>query len=147
MRLYELTEILPEESFSPINLELQKPRTVWVATKKVEIPGMSGQRTVAIVMNAKNVESATCVPPFVRVARCVSWVVLLALPGYAAPGDTAEIDYLITNAPREKATVKWIVTTYSQRNWVEVFYRTVKGWLGLKECQVRGKKVLSVIGY
>ena len=113
MRLDELTAILPEEAFTPINLELQKPRKVWVATIKVEIPGMSGQRTVAIVMNAKNVESAT------------------------------EIDYLITNAPIEKATAKWIVTTYSQRNWIEVFYRTVKGWLGSKECQVRGKKSIE----
>jgi hypothetical protein len=25
---------------------------------------------------------------------------------------------------------------YSQRNWVEVFYREAKGWLGLKEYQV-----------
>ncbi len=40
-----------------------------------------------------------------------------------------EIDYLITNAPIEKATAEWIVTTYSQGNWVEVFYGTVKGWL------------------
>jgi len=123
---------------SSINLELQKTPTVWVATIKVEISGavsldrhekilshacqviqMSGQRTVAIVMNAKNLESATCVPRVVRVARCVSWVVRSqaepgneALPGDAAPGDTAEIDYLITNAPAEKATAKWIVTTY-----------------------------------
>ena len=113
MRLDELTALLPEESFSSITLKLQKPRTVWAATIKVEIPGMSGQRTVAIVMNAKNVESAT------------------------------EIDYLITNAPAEKATAQWIVTTYSQRNWIEVFYRTVKGWLGLREYQIRGKKSIE----
>ena len=59
MRLDELTAILPEESFSSINLELQKPRRVWVATRKIEIYGMSGKRTVAIVMNAKTVYSAT----------------------------------------------------------------------------------------
>jgi hypothetical protein len=47
-----------------------------------------------------------------------------------------EVDYLITNASREKATDEWVVTTYSQRNWVEVFYREAKGWLGLKEYQV-----------
>lgn len=113
IRLDELTALLPEESFSSVNLELQKPRRVWVATIKVEIPGMSGQGTVAIVTNLKNVESAT------------------------------EIDYLITNAPFEKATGKWMVTTYSQRNWVEVFYRSIKGWLGVKECQARGKKSLE----
>ncbi len=31
---------------------------------------------------------------------------------------------------------------YSQRNWVEVFYREAKGWLGLKEYQVRGERSL-----
>ncbi|MDJ1185929.1 IS701 family transposase, partial [Roseofilum sp. BLCC_M143] len=31
---------------------------------------------------------------------------------------------------------------YSQRNWVEVFYREVKGWLGWREAQVRDKKSL-----
>ncbi|NER34676.1 MAG: IS701 family transposase [Oscillatoria sp. SIO1A7] len=112
LRLDELTAILPETSFSCIELKLQKPRKVWVATTKVEIPEM-GQRTVAIVMNAKNVESAT------------------------------EIDYLITNAPFEKATAEWIVTTYSQRNWIEVFYRDIKGWLGVKEYQTRGKRSIE----
>lgn len=33
--------------------------------------------------------------------------------------------------------------TYSQRNWVEVFYREAKGWLGLKEYQVRDAKSLK----
>ena len=45
-----------------------------------------------------------------------------------------EVDYLITNATTDKATGEWVVTTYSQRNWVEVFYREAKGWLaGLKQ--------------
>ena len=35
---------------------------------------------------------------------------------------------------------QWIVNTYSERNWSEVFYRKAKGWLGLKEYQVREKK-------
>ena len=43
----------------------------------------------------------------------------------------------------EKATEQWIVTTYSQRNWIEVFYREAKGWLGLREYQVRGKRSLE----
>jgi hypothetical protein len=30
-----------------------------------------------------------------------------------------------------------MITTYSQRNWVEVFYREAKGWLGFSEYQVR----------
>ena len=51
-------------------------------------------------------------------------------------------DYLITNAAVTQATRTWIITTYSQRNWVEVFYREAKGWLGLKEYQVRSIKSL-----
>ena len=54
-----------------------------------------------------------------------------------------DIDYLITNVEPELVTEQWIVDTYSQRNWVEVFYREVKGWLGLKEYQVRGGKSIK----
>ncbi|MCZ8213278.1 MAG: IS701 family transposase, partial [Microcystis sp. LE19-8.1F] len=32
--------------------------------------------------------------------------------------------------------------TYTERNWVEVFYREAKGWLGLREYQVRDKRSL-----
>lgn len=39
-------------------------------------------------------------------------------------------------------TPQWVVETYAQRNWVEVFYREAKGWLGLKEYQVRHKRSL-----
>jgi hypothetical protein len=39
-------------------------------------------------------------------------------------------------------TPQWIVDTYLQRNWVEVFYREAKGWLGLKEYQVRDQRNL-----
>ena len=34
-----------------------------------------------------------------------------------------DVDYLITNEHSSIATADWIVTTYAQRNWVEVFYR------------------------
>ena len=52
---------------------------------------------------------------------------------------TTEIDYFITNVEPSKITPEWIVNSYSNRNWVEVFYREAKGWLGLKEYQVRDK--------
>ncbi len=52
--------------------------------------------------------------------------------------DAEDIDYFITNFKPSLVTPQWIVETYSPRNWVEVFYREVKGWLGLKEYQVRG---------
>lgn len=48
----------------------------------------------------------------------------------------------LTNVSSSIVTPEWIVNTSSQRNWVEVFYREAKGWLGLKEYQVRDKKSL-----
>ncbi len=53
------------------------------------------------------------------------------------------LDYFITNISSSVVTPQWIVDTYSQRNWVEVFYREAKGWLGLKEYQVRDKRSLT----
>ena len=49
---------------------------------------------------------------------------------------------LITNVGSSLATATWIVTTYAQRNWVEVFYREAKGWLGFSEYQVRDYRSL-----
>ena len=57
--------------------------------------------------------------------------------------EATDIDYFISNVDEYKVTSEWIVSTYSQRNWVEVFYREAKGWLGLKEYQVRSKKSLK----
>ena len=93
IRLDELAKNLNSEAFTAIQLKLEKPRTVWVATIEVELSTMSESKTVAIVMKAATFSTAT------------------------------EVDYLITNATREKAIDEWVVTTYSQRNWVEVFYR------------------------
>lgn len=56
--------------------------------------------------------------------------------------EATDIDYFITNVSATIVTPEWIVNTYSQRNWVEVFYREAKGWLGLKEYQVRDKRSL-----
>ena len=39
-------------------------------------------------------------------------------------------------------TGEWIVITFSNRNYIEKFYRETKGWLGLKEYQVRNKSSL-----
>jgi hypothetical protein len=83
-----------------------------VASIEVELSRLEGKRTIAIVMNASTFDEAS------------------------------DIDYFITNVDGSTATSEWIVTTYSQRNWVEVFYREAKGWLGLKEYQVRDKRSL-----
>ena len=53
-----------------------------------------------------------------------------------------EVDYLITNENGKKVTEEWLVKKYSQRNWIEVFYREIKGWLGLSEYQLRNKTSL-----
>ena len=53
-----------------------------------------------------------------------------------------EIDYLITNELGSMVTGEWIVKTFSKRNYIEKFYREAKGWLGLKEYQVRKKEAL-----
>lgn len=112
IRLDTLAESLPDEDFIPIELQMENKRSVWVATKDVELSQMEGKRTIAIVMNASTFNSSS------------------------------DIDYFITNVDSSIATAKWIVTTYSQRNWVEVFYREAKGWLGLKEYQVRDYRSL-----
>lgn len=112
IRLDTLAESLPIEAFTPIQLNLEKPKTVWVATVEVELSQLEGTRTIAIVMNA----STFC--------------------------KASDIDYFITNVDSSIATAEWIVTTYAQRNWVEVFYREAKGWLGLSEYQVRDYRSL-----
>jgi len=93
IRLDELAKSLNSEAFTAIQLKLKKPRTLWVATIEVEVSTMSESKTVAIVMKAATFSTAT------------------------------EVDYLITNATREKAIDEWVVRTYSQRNWGDVFYR------------------------
>ena len=112
-RLDELAQSLTSEAFTEIQLDLELPKTVWVATVKVEISAMKETRIIAIVMNAASLDSAT------------------------------DISYLITNVADEKATCEWIIKTYSQRNWVEVFYREAKGWLGLREYQTRSIRSLQ----
>jgi SRSO17 transposase len=107
IRLDQLAQSLPAEDFEEIKINLNKTKRVWVATIKVEIARQEGTKTIAIVMNAATFTEAT------------------------------EIDYLMTNVSSSKATAQWFVETYAQRNWIEVFYREAKGWLGLREYQVR----------
>ena len=113
IRIDEYAQWLSDEEFKEIQISGEKPRTVWVAILSAEISQLKGQRKIAIVMNA----------PFFEEAE--------------------DIDYLITNVEGEIVKEQWIVKTYSQRNWIEVFYREAKGWLGLSEYQVREKKGLE----
>ena len=107
--LEELAKTLPPDVFQPVILSTEKPKTVFVATFKASVSRLEGDRTFAIVMNASSFEVAT------------------------------DIDYFITNFEPSKVTSEWIVRTYCQRNWIEVFDREAKGWLGLKEYQIRDK--------
>ena len=113
IRIDEYAQWISSEEFKEIQIQGEKHRTVWVAIISAEISQLKGQRKIAIVMNAPVFE------------------------------DAEDIDYLITNVEEEIVTEQWIVDTYSERNWVEVFYREAKGWLGLKEYQVREKKSLE----
>ena len=108
----ELAQSLPSEAFTQVELNLDKPKIVWVTTIEIEISRLKGKRRLAIVMNAPTFNEAT------------------------------DIDYFITNVDPSIVTPGWVVQTYSQRNWVEVFYREAKGWLGLREYQVRDKRSL-----
>jgi SRSO17 transposase len=112
IRLDKLAQSLPVQAFTPIQLNRDKPKNVWVAHVEVELSQLEGKRTIAIVMNALTFEQAS------------------------------DVDYFITNVSESVATAEWIVTTYAQRNWVEVFYREAKGWLGLSEYQVRDYRSL-----
>jgi len=112
IRLDDLAKSMPVEAFTPIQLNLDKPKTVWVATVEVELSRFEGTRTIAIVMNASSFQEAS------------------------------DLDYFITNVDGSTATAEWIVTTYGERNWVEVFYREAKGWLGLSEYQIRDQRSL-----
>ena len=112
IRVDELAQSLPSEAFTQVKLNLDKPKTLWVILLEVEILRLKGKRSLAIVMNAPTFSEAT------------------------------DVDYFITNVDSTIVTPQWIVDTYSQRNWVEVFYREAKGWLGLREYQVRDKRSL-----
>ena len=113
IRINEYAQWISDDEFKEISIQGEKNRTVWVAIISVEISKLIGQRKIAIVMNAPVFE------------------------------DADDIDYLITNVDGEIVTEQWMVDTYSQRNWIEVFYREAKGWLGLSEYQVREKKGLQ----
>ena len=112
IRLDDLAKSLSDDAFIPLKIKVENPKAVWVAKIEVEVSRLFGKKIIAIVMNASTFEQSS------------------------------EIDYFLTNADSSIATGEWVVTTYSQRNWVEVFYRKAKGWLGLKEYKVRDYRSL-----
>ena len=81
----------PQEAFTQIQLELDKPKTLWVVTKEVEISPLTGKGNIAIIINGSTFSQAT------------------------------DIDYFMPNISSSIITPQWIVDRYSQRNWLEVF--------------------------
>ena len=128
IRIDEYAQWISSEEFKQIQIPSEKPRTVWVAIVEAEISQLKGKRKIAIVTDISRGR--------IRFAPRV----LMNAPVFE---EAEDIDYLITNVEGEDITEQWIVETYSERNWVEVFYREAKGWLGLSEYQVREKKSLS----
>jgi SRSO17 transposase len=111
-RLDQVVKTITAEQLTKVVLPLDEPKEVWVATFTVHFPKLTGTRTLAIQLDAPSIEEAK------------------------------EVDYYLTNAPKETATARWIALEYSSRNWIEVFYRETKGWLGLTEYQVRSKNTI-----
>ena len=64
IRLDELAQSLPQEAFTEIQLELDKPRTLWVVTQEVEISALSGKVNIAIVIKASNFSQPTDIDYF-----------------------------------------------------------------------------------
>lgn len=73
-RLEELAQQLSAEHFMPVELALEKPRTVWVALVQLRLPKLQQRHWVAIQLNAATFAEAT------------------------------DVDYFITNAPNEQVT-------------------------------------------
>lgn len=109
----EIAKSLPPEKFVAVKLELEEPRDVWVAKVEVYVPKLSGKHIFAIQINA---------PIF---------------------SEASEVDYFLTNQTNEIATEEWIAKSYSKRNWVEVFYREAKGWLGIIDYEVRSAESMQ----
>lgn len=112
-KLEDIAKSLAQEQFHKVTLQLEKPRDVWVAVIPIHFPKLEGTRYLAIQLNAPTFAEAT------------------------------DIDYLLSNEVSEIATAQWIAQSYSDRNWIEVFYRETKGWLGMAQYQVRDKRSIE----
>ena len=109
IRLDELAQALPQEAFAKVQLNLDKPKTLWVATKEVEISQLVGKRNIAIVMNAATFSQATDIDYFIT--------------GELLSDARRQERTRLSNVYSSIVTPQWIVDTYGSRNWVEVFYR------------------------
>jgi hypothetical protein len=65
IRLDELAQSLPQEAFREIQLQLDKPKTLWVVTQEVEISPLTGKGNIAIVINGSTFSEATHMDYFI----------------------------------------------------------------------------------
>lgn len=112
-KLEDIAKNLAQEHFQKVTLQLEKPRDVWVAVVPIHFPKLEGTRYLGIQLNAPTFAEAT------------------------------DVDYFLTNADSETVNAQWIAQSYSDRNWIEVFYRETKGWLGMAQYQVRDKRSIE----
>jgi hypothetical protein len=81
--LDKLAQSLPQEAFTEIQLQLDKPKTLWVVTQEVEISALTGKVNIGMVINASTFSQAT------------------------------DMDYFMTNVSSSVITPQWIVDRYS----------------------------------
>jgi hypothetical protein len=55
---------LAVDAFTPIRLNIDKLKTVWITTVEVELSQLEGTRTIAIVMNASSFQKASDIDYF-----------------------------------------------------------------------------------
>jgi len=112
-KLEDIAKNLAPELFEKVTLQLEQARDVWVAVVPIHFPKLEGTRHLAIQLDTPNFSEAK------------------------------EVDYYLTNVSVDTAKPQWIAQSYSDRNWIEVFYRETKGWLGMAEYQVRDKRSIE----
>ena len=116
---------------------------MWVAVVEGKISRLEGKKSIAIVMNASTFSEATEVDQRSAAGKgSSSELGSDACEPRSVVLRRSTADYFLTNVEPNPVTPQWVVKTYSQRNWVEVFYREAKGNLGLREYQVRDKRSL-----
>ena len=64
IRLDELAQSSPQEAFTEIEVELDKPKTSWVVTQEVEISPLTGKGNIPIVIKASTFSQGTDIDYF-----------------------------------------------------------------------------------
>jgi hypothetical protein len=60
-----LAQSLPQEAVTEIQLQLDKPKTLWVVTQEVEVSPLTGKGNIPIVINTSTFSQATDIDYFI----------------------------------------------------------------------------------